>query len=123
MPVPTFSWICPTKLKFTGDENELDATSLPGADGLSNLKEFTMATQVKLLPGPVPNDFTIFSHSSCGCWELALSTTGEIIFGERCNDGMVRTGFNMPIDKEVTMAVTYDGSTLNFYVDGGLVKS
>jgi hypothetical protein len=46
-----------------------------------------------------------------------MSSEGELIFGARCEDKKIKSGYNMPLNQDVKIVVTYDGVSAKFYVD------
>lgn len=104
----------------------LDVDNIPGTDMLSNLDIFTIFTKVKLTKSPKGKQLTILSHSSCGCWHLFISDDGEISFGTRCGSigtDIIKSGYTMLIEEDVSIVVTYDGVVLEIWVNGEKVQT
>lgn len=64
---------------------------------VANLKEFTIRAAVLLEKSPNGKPITIVSHSSCDCWGLLINEEGELTFGPRCNDSIVRSGYHIKL--------------------------
>jgi len=46
-----------------------------------------------------------------------MTAEGELVFGARCEDKKIRSGYNMPLNQDVKIVVTYDGVSAKFFVD------
>ncbi len=56
---------------------------------------------------------SIVSHSNCGCYDFHVEKTkNEIIFEQPCTGPSFKTGFYMPINTWLSLALTYDGTIL-----------
>lgn len=62
---------------------------------------------------------TIVSHSNCGCYDFNIENlNNEIIFEKKCTGPSFRTGYYMPIDKLVSLAISYDGKVIKLFING-----
>lgn len=59
----------------------------------------------------------MIGHSGCNGYALIIDQHNEIIFKARCTENEFKTGYRMPIDTEVHIAITYDKQMISAYLD------
>jgi len=90
---------------------------------VGNMEQFTIITKVRVYDVSTGLPMTILGHSSCGCWGLLINEDGQLDFEVRCDGTVFSSGFSMYLGADVVIAVTYDGTTADFYINGGLANS
>jgi uncharacterized membrane protein YgcG len=52
-----------------------------------------------------------------------MNSKGELTFGVRCEDSVVKSGYSIPIEEDVEVVVTYDGVKADIYANKSLRNS
>jgi hypothetical protein len=46
-----------------------------------------------------------------------MNSKGELTFGVRCEDSVIKSGYSIPIEEDVEVVVTYDGVKADIYAN------
>ncbi len=116
---PIFQWTAPNPdFKFNGEEgNEVDTHDMDGIDKVMKLgSSFSFVMKIEMLKSN-GNEQILFGYDGCGGLALICTANNEIALKVSCGEIEFRTGYVMPLNTAMWLAVNYDGSTLTFWVD------
>lgn len=120
MVKPIFQWIEPTtNFLFNGKNTFVETKGIPGVEKTGSITLFTIIVKLEMSRF-VGRQQTILGHSGCGGYALVINDIDEVIFKARCTQNEFRTGYIIPLNVPVTLAIIYDSIQVVFYANGAI---
>lgn len=115
---PVFQWNAPTPdFLFNGNDKLVDTHDIVGMDKVRKLtSSFSFLVKVEMLKSS-GKDQTLVAYEGCGGLALICNIENEIVVKVKCGDMEFKSGYVMPLNTAVLLAITYDGSTLSLWIN------
>lgn len=115
---PVFRWNSPTPdFSFNGKDKLVDTHDMVGMDKVRKLaSSFSFLLKVEMLKSG-GKDQTLLAYDGCGGLAFICNAEDELVVKVNCGDLEFKSGYVMPLNTAVLLAITYDGFTLSLWVD------